>query len=123
VNGYRKVTRVAVLALALLGRSRRRKPLVKRSPRELIAADVELLARIAAGDVTCGPPRNGRRSYRYATGGPSAGVTTATNRVMRRGWAEHGEAAASPAEQDMRAQMLQSQRGWQPWSTRGMCGV
>jgi len=32
-------------------------------------------------------------------------------------------ADAPPAEQDMRAQMLQAQRGWQPWSTRGMCGV
>jgi len=42
-------------------------------------------------------------------------------------WAAMGgtgdPAAAPPAEQDMRAQMLQAQRGWQPWSTRGMCGV
>jgi hypothetical protein len=42
-------------------------------------------------------------------------------------WASAGgtgdPAAASPAEQDMRAQRLQSARGWQPWSTAGACGL
>lgn len=42
-------------------------------------------------------------------------------------WASVGgsgnPADASPAEQDARAQTLQSQRGWQPWTTAGACGL